>query len=204
MGASVTESFERLEVLLKYLKYFPPPTQRDEMPRTEVHTAHKKKLPHRHEREAYFNMLPEVSYQQKLEHDQEKDYLSLTHSEFKTYCVCLEDQDRANQDAKQKARQEAKRDSEKLMSHVDQAKNDKANKRQKKNQVTPQGKARWCQLCKANGRSEQVYKTHTIDKCRYHLKMVKLESGNFSSKNKARNEYKKRIKEYEKENERAR
>ena len=27
-GASVTESFERLEVLLKYLKHFPPPTQR--------------------------------------------------------------------------------------------------------------------------------------------------------------------------------
>ena len=46
MGSLVTESFERLEVLLKYLKYFPPPTQRDKMPRTEVHTVHKKKLPH--------------------------------------------------------------------------------------------------------------------------------------------------------------
>ena len=62
MGALVMESFERLEVLLKYLKDFPPPTQRNEMPRTEVHTAHKKKLPHRHEREAYFNMLLEVAY----------------------------------------------------------------------------------------------------------------------------------------------
>ena len=81
------------------------------MLRTEVHTVHKKKIPHRHEREAYFNMLPEVAYQQKLKNDQEKDNLSLTHLEFKTYCVCLEDQDRADQadrETKQKARQAAK------------------------------------------------------------------------------------------------
>ena len=136
-------------------------------------------------------MLLEVAYQQKLERDQEKDYLSLTCLELITYCVRLEDQDKANCDAKQKSRQASKQDSEKLTYRADQNKNKNAHKRQKKNQVTPQGKARWCQLCKAYGRLEQIYKTHTIDKCCYHLKMVKLESGVFSSKNKARNEYKK-------------
>ena len=97
---------------MKYLKYFPPPTQRDEMPRTEVYNAHRKKLPHRHEREAYFNMLPEVAFQEKLERDQEKDYLTLTHSEFKTCCVRLEEQDKKDREAKLKARQAAKRGAE--------------------------------------------------------------------------------------------
>ena len=80
------------------MKYLPPPTQHNEMPRTEVYTAHRKNLLHHHEREDYFNnMLPEVAFQQKLEHDQEKDYLSSTHSEYKTYCVRLEYQDKASQ-----------------------------------------------------------------------------------------------------------
>ena len=64
-------------------------------------------------------MILEVAYQQKLKRNQEKDYLSLTHSEFKTYCVRLEDQDRADRETKQKARQAAKQDSEKLMSRTD-------------------------------------------------------------------------------------
>ena len=113
MGALVVESFERLEILLEYLKYFPPPTQWNKMPRTEVHTTHKKKLSHRHEREAYFNMLLEVVFEEKLERNQEKDYLALTHSAFKTCCVRLEEQDKKDRNVKQKARQAAKRDSEK-------------------------------------------------------------------------------------------
>ena len=102
------------------------------MPRTEVHTAHKKKLPHCHEKEAFFNMLPEVGFQEKLERDQEKDYLAPKHSEFKTCCVCLEEQDKQDRDAKQKARQAAKRNSKKLTSRADQNKNKNTHKRQKR------------------------------------------------------------------------
>ena len=45
-----------------------------------------------------------------------------------------------------------------------------------------------------NGKPEQVYKTHSINKCHYQLKMVKYEIGDFSSKAKVQQDYKKEMK----------
>ena len=66
-GIGVKVSFERIELLEQYLKFFPPTTKKGVFPTLEAHKEHENFIiVENKQRKIKFNMLPEEAYQQKF------------------------------------------------------------------------------------------------------------------------------------------
>ena len=87
----VKVSFERIELLEQYLKFFPPTTRKGVFPTLEAHKEHENFIiVENKQRKIKFNVLPEEAYQFKFTTDCEKDYTLMTKDEFLNAALCFE------------------------------------------------------------------------------------------------------------------
>lgn len=195
----VKVSFERLELLEQYLKFFPPTTKKGVFPTLEAHKEHENfTIAENKQRKIKFNVLPEEAYQQKFITDCEKDYSQMTEEEFLNAAIRFEKSDKVMREKKlklQKSSDKRKKDSTASMPRTDQ---NRSNNGAKKRRTDPKDKnakgvALYCALCKEDGAPQWVYQNHNTKNCNKKEQHEKKLSGGSSNRSSFQREMKKEL-----------
>jgi len=198
-GIGVKVSFERIELLQSYLKFFPPTTKKDEFPTLEAHKEHEGFIiVENKQQKIYFNVLPEEAYQQNFITHCEKDYTLMTDEEFLNGAIRFEKSDKVMREKKlklQKSCDKRKSDSTASMPRTDQ---NRSNNRAKKRRTDPKDKnakgvALYCALCKEAGAPQWVYQNHNTNNCNKKEQHEKKLSGGSSNRSSFQREMKKEL-----------
>ena len=193
-GVPVEAAFRRVEVLCKYLEYFPPLGSRGKPTTDEQWEEFDeiKKIPTDVKREMKYNLLPD-SFHDRFD-ELETDWSEMSSSKFLAEAQKFESADNKNrlkleqQRAKLKRKKPEDNDSVSNLSRNQKERN--ATKLKKPKVVTPAGTARECELCKTAGAPEQVYRSHYTNQCRKRAEYAQAMSGGAGERKKTVKEYK--------------
>ena len=187
----VEAAFQRVDTLTNLLTFFPPTGSRGRMATSDQWEKHSKGkfVSYAMKREMKYNLLPDV-FQDRFD-ALEEDWMEMTHAKFNSEaykCKVMDCQERHTED---KEKQQNKRKREEQLSNIprkDRKKNERTKVCCDLTPPTNKGQARLCELCKAAGAQEYVYKTHWTSDCNKKEKYAKLMSGRAGSCQKAHKE----------------
>ena len=184
-------SFRRVDILCNLLLLFPPTGSRGRMatPKQWEEHAKIKFIDHAEKREMKYNLLPD-EFQERFD-ELEVDWTEMSHAKFNSEAQKCEEADKKGRQRQEQEQQTNKRKREDQLANVsrkDQARNKKNRAREDSTKVNGGGKARLCELCKAAGAPESVYRSHWASKCQKKDRYAQLLSGGAGSRQKAQKE----------------
>ena len=202
-GVGVEAAFRRIEVLARYMEYFPPPCGRGKQATQDQWDSHEetKKIATEVKKEMKYNLLPEA-YHDRFD-GLENDWSEMSSSKFLSEAQKfegLEAKERLKGEKKKEAmkRRVKEDESQSSLSRAQRDKNAQGKRRKTQQETTNAGKQRLCQLCKAAGAPEFVYLTHHTSQCKKKDEYARRLSGDAASRSNAtkdlrnRDNYKKR------------
>ena len=199
-SVSVEAAFRRIDVLTSLLVLFPPASSRGLPATKEQWAAHdkKKKISSELKREIKYNLLPDL-FGERFD-DLETDWTEMSKQKFLSEAQKCEDSDNKIKNAKPnpKKRKAADEDSTANLNRVQRDRNQDG-KGKKKGRITNSGTARECELCKAAGAPDFVYKSHYTNQCKKKDEFKKALSGGMAKRAQAFKEYRSSEKELLKE-----
>ena len=205
-GVSVEIAFRRIDVMTNLLDYFPPTSSRGKSASAEQWEAFKtikKEITSAVKREMKYNLLPE-SFHDRFD-ELETDWSEMTNSKFLSEAQKCEAADTKDRDKQKRSREQAKRkkseesDSVSNLSRSQQNKNKVSKKAKKDHGTNPQGQARLCELCKAAGAPEFVFRTHNANQCKKKNDYAKALSGGAAERKSKTKEYRSHEKSLQRE-----
>ena len=207
-GVSVEAAFRRIEILSKYLEYFPPSCSRGQMATSAQWEAQEsvKKLSLEEKKEIKYNLLPD-SYHARFD-ELETDWTDMSHSKFLAEAQKFEASDtkeRLKNEKQQQQREKLKHkrkdndESGSNLSRSQKERNSTFKKRRDNNPTTNAGKAQFCELCKAAGVPDFVFKSYNTNECKKKDQYAKALSGGARQRKKARTEYRRSEVNFQKE-----
>lgn len=172
-GVSVEAAFRRIEIICNLMPFFPPSGSRGETSTQEQWEAFEeiKVIPSAVRREMKYNLLPQ-SYHERFD-TLETDWREMTNAKFLAEaqkCEAIDARDREKAEhTKQKGKGKRKTEDDSSTANLSRSqasKNASYKKSRNEKKPSPQGEARLCELCKAAGAPDFVYKTHNTSACR--------------------------------------
>ena len=190
-GVPVEAAFRRIEVITRYMEYYPPPSGRGSEATQDQWDSYSetKKISASVKKEMKYNLLPETFHDRFDE--LENDWTEMSHSKFLSEAQKFETLDAKERLKIEKRKEIAKRktnkedDSVSTLSRSQKDYNAKGKKRKTGNGPTNAGKARLCELCKAAGAPDFVYTSHNADQCNKKGEYIRKLSGGLPSRSKA-------------------
>ena len=188
----VEAAFRRIDVLTNLLLLFPPTGSRGRMATPEQWAAFQevKFVEGPEKREMKYNLLPDP-FQERFD-ELEVDWAEMSHPKFLSEAHKCAEADRKLRAQKDEDKQKNKRkreDSHANISRKDKNRNEKFKERRDQNPTNNSGRAKACELCKAAGAPEFVYKTHWASECTKKDRYAKLLSGGAGARQQAQKEF---------------
>lgn len=187
-GVPVEAAFRRVEVVARYMEYFPPPCGRGKQATQDQWDNHEesKKIAADIKKEMKYNLLPELYHDRfdELEHDWSEMSNSKFLSEAQKFEV-IDAKERQKGERKKEAmkrKTEREDDSLSTMSRSQKDKNSNGKKRKTQKETTNVGRQRLCELCKAAGAPEFVYLSHYTNQCKKKEEYARKLSGGVASR----------------------
>ena len=195
--------FRRIDMLVRYLKLFPPSSQRNKMPTAKQWEQHYERVVTDETLRAMKKSLLPKHLGTKL-NELEEDWRTMSDQTFLNQVEKLELADDLLEKEKSAAREKLKRKTASQRDEKSHGKNsnrverDRKSKKDRKPRTTSQGKQRYCELCKAAGVPEEYYTNHSTANCRKKEYYQKKLSGNFSSRSGGVRDFKREARKQEK------
>ena len=202
-GVPVEAAFRRIEVITRYMEYFPPPCSRGKQATQDEWDSHEetKKIMADVKKEMKYNLLPEA-YHDRFD-ELENDWSEMSNSKFLSEAQKFEAVDAKERQKGEKKKEAMKRrvkedESQSSINRAQKDKNVQGKKRKIQHETTNAGRQRLCELCKAAGAPEFVYLTHHTSQCKKKEEYARRLSGSTASRSSAtkdlrnREHYKKR------------
>lgn len=176
-GVSVEAAFRRVDVIANLMTHFPPTARRGRMANSAQWALFEdeKNLNDEDIREIKYNLLPEP-YKEKMD-NLEEDWVEMTYAKFLLEAQKCEQADkRATELARSRNNKGNNKNNRKKRKHDDagdESDEDRSSKRSKKHSRNSKSgrdrdasrPPRQCELCKAAGAPEQVYRSHYTNQC---------------------------------------
>ena len=187
-GVPVEAAFRRIEVITRYMEYFPPSCSRGKQPSQEQWERHEetKKIETTLKKEMKYNLLPD-SFQEKFD-KRETDWTEMSSSKFLSEAQNFEAIEIKERQKGEKKKESLKRKSNKeddsvsTLNRSQKDKNASSKKRKQNNETTNAGRQRLCELCKAAGTPEWVYTNHYTNQCKKKEEYARKLSGGVASR----------------------
>ena len=204
-GVPVEAAFRRIEVMAKYLEFFPPPTSRGKSANQEQWEEFNaiKKMSESDKREMKYNLLPD-SYHDRFDNN-ENDWTKMSPSKFLAKAQKFELADMKEREKMEQQREKLKRKQpheNDSISNLSRNQRDKnvSKKRQKSEHKPANLVAKMCELCKTADKPAFIYTTHNSDTCKFRESYAKAMNGNNSPRReKPSKEHRRKEKDFRRE-----
>ena len=203
-GVPVEAAFRRIEVITRYMEYFPPTCGRGKQATQDQWDNHEesKKIGADLKKEMKYNLLPEA-YHDRFD-ELENDWSEMSNSKFLSEAQKFEAVDAKERQKGEKKKEAMRRrnnkedDSQASLSRSQKDKNGSNKRRKLQKEATSTGRQRLCELCKTAGAPDFVYLSHNTNQCNKKDEYARRLSGGVASRSSAtkelrnRSDYKKR------------
>ena len=202
-GVPASKGFRRIDYLVNLMKWFPPPTGRDEEPTDQQWNTHEEVgIKDLQIRKMKFNLLPE-GFQYALE-QLEEDWRTMDEKKFLSQTTRIEARDFKDREmAKNKIKKKRDRDQD-----IDDRKHARKSSRSSKHTKTKErskskshkykATAMFCWMCEAAGYKEWVYQSHNPQNCKNLDKHKRLLGSNAGRRHEEKSKARREIRAYEK------